>query len=66
MHTEACKSLDAEIMANIRASEQNRVIECAIKLVGTFRDANDIGEAMHQLSDAVDALKYDGDYKAID
>ncbi len=47
-------------------TEQKRVIEVAIKLVETFRDANDIGETLSLLSEAVDALGYKGSYKEIE
>ncbi len=50
----------------VNENKQGRVIECAIKLVETFRDANDIGEAICRLAVAVDALAHEGDYKAID
>ena len=53
---------DAEIIT----PEQKRVIEVAVKLVKTLQDANDIGEAITQLSEAVDAIGYKGNYKEID
>jgi len=47
-------------------AKETRVIERAVKLVKTFRDANDIGEVLSQLSEAVDALGYKGNYKEIE